>query len=118
MLQTRSFGYVDDLVDGLLAMMNNEKGFVGPVNLGNPGEFTIAELAEMVIEMTNSKSKLTCLPLPLDDPTQRRPDISLAIEQLGWEPKVQLRQGLERTIEYFSQLDLSQFRRPTNNTLK
>ena len=113
--QTRSFGYVDDLIEGLLAMM---KGIIGPVNLGNPGEFTILELAEMVIEMTNSKSKLVRLPLPLDDPTQRRPDISLAKERLGWEPKVNLRDGLEKTIEYFGKLDLSQFRRPTNNTLK
>ena len=116
--QTRSFGYVDDLIEGLLAMMNNDKGIIGPVNLGNPGEFTILELAEMVIEMTNSKSKLVRLPLPLDDPTQRRPDISLAKERLGWEPKVNLRDGLEKTIEYFGKLDLSQFRRPTNNTLK
>jgi UDP-glucuronate decarboxylase len=116
--QTRSFGYVDDLIEGLLAMMNNDNEFIGPVNLGNPSEFTILELAEMVIEMTNSKSKLTTLPLPSDDPTQRRPDISVARDQLGWEPKVALRDGLKKTIEYFSKLDLSQFRRPTENTLK
>ncbi len=116
--QTRSFGYIDDLIAGLLAMMNNENGFVGPVNLGNPGEFTILELAELVIEMTNSKSKLVTQPLPSDDPTQRKPDITVAKEQLGWEPKIELREGLKKTIAYFSKLDLSQFRRPTENTLK
>jgi UDP-glucuronate decarboxylase len=116
--QTRSFGYVDDLIDGLLAMMNNDKEFIGPVNLGNPHEFTVLELAEMVIELTNSKSKLTAMPLPSDDPAQRKPDISVAEEKLGWKPRVALRDGLEKTIEYFSQLDLSQFRHPAENTLK
>jgi UDP-glucuronate decarboxylase len=116
--QTRSFGYVDDLVDGLQAMMQNEKGFIGPVNLGNPVEFTILELAELVIELTDSKSKITFATLPSDDPTQRQPDISLAREKLGWEPKVVLREGLGKTIDYFSKLDLSLYRRPTNNTVK
>ena len=114
--QTRSFCYVDDLLDGFMAMMNNEQGFVGPVNLGNPHEFTIRELAEQVLELTGSSSKLKHLPLPSDDPTQRRPDISLAKEKLNWEPSVQLRQGLQKTIAYFRDLDLSRFRRPTNHT--
>ncbi len=116
--QTRSFGYVDDLVDGFLAMMHNDTGFIGPVNLGNPVEFTILELAELVIELTASKSKITFATLPSDDPTQRQPDISLAREKLGWEPKVGLREGLGKTIDYFSKLDLSLYRRPTNNTVK
>lgn len=116
--QTRSFGYVDDLLDGFLAMMDNDKGFIGPVNLGNPVEFTILELAELVIELTGSKSEIAFATLPSDDPTQRQPDISLAREKLGWEPKVGLREGLGKTIDYFSKLDLSLYRRPTNNTVK
>jgi len=99
--QTRSFQYVDDLVNGMVAMMNSRKGFVGPVNVGNPGEFTILQLAEKVIEMTNSKSKIVFLPLPSDDPTQRQPNISLAKKELNWEPKIKLEQGLVKTIEYF-----------------
>lgn len=100
--QTRSFQYVDDLVEGMIRMMNTPENIIGPINVGNPGEFTIRELAEMVIEMTGSKSKITYLPLPADDPMQRQPDISLAKKQLNnWEPKVQLRQGLAQTIEYF-----------------
>lgn len=113
--QTRSFCYVDDLIDGMIAMMNGPDSFIGPVNLGNPHEFTIRELAELVIEMTGSRSKLIFLPLPSDDPTQRQPDITLAKEKLGWEPKVPLREGLAKTIEYFRNLDLRHFRRPTNH---
>ena len=99
--QTRSFCYVDDLVDGLMRLMNAPDGFTGPVNLGNPGEFTILELAEIVIEMTGAKSKIVKRPLPQDDPMQRCPDITLARKVLGWEPAIPLRQGLERTIAYF-----------------
>lgn len=98
--QTRSFCYVSDLVRGILAMMEKD-GFSGPVNLGNPGEFTIKELADIVIDMTGSKSKIIKLPLPSDDPTVRRPDISLAKAQLSWEPKIALREGLKLTIDYF-----------------
>jgi UDP-glucuronate decarboxylase len=104
-LQTRSFCYVDDLIEGFVRLMNSEDGFTGPVNLGNPDEFTIRQLAELVIEMTDSKSTLEFRPLPQDDPMQRRPDISLARDKLGWEPSVKLRQGLERTIDYFRTLD-------------
>lgn len=99
--QTRSFCYVDDLVDALIKMMNSEEGFTGPVNLGNPGEFTMLELAEKVIKLTGSKSKIVYLPLPQDDPTQRKPVIDLAKEKLNWEPKVHLEEGLIKTIEYF-----------------
>ena len=98
--QTRSFCYVDDLIDGFLAMMDQE-GFHGPVNLGNPSEFTILELAEQVVRLTGSGSKIIHKPLPQDDPLQRKPDISLAQEKLGWEPKVALEVGLGRTVEYF-----------------
>ena len=99
--QTRSFCYVDDLVEGLLRLMDTPDDVTGPVNLGNPGEFTIRELAETVIELTESSSKLTQLPLPPDDPRQRRPDITLAGELLDWSPKIRLREGLKPTIEYF-----------------
>lgn len=100
--QTRSFQYVDDLVEGMIRMMNSEKSFLGPVNIGNPGEFTILELAQKVIELTGSKSEIINLPLPQDDPLQRKPNISLAKEKLeGWEPKIQLEQGLQQTINYF-----------------
>lgn len=99
--QTRSFCYVNDLVEGMLRMMDCED-FTGPVNLGNPGEFTIKELAEEVIRQTGGKSELEYRPLPSDDPTRRRPDISLAKEKLGWEPTIPLAQGLERTIAYFA----------------
>jgi UDP-glucuronate decarboxylase len=98
--QTRSFCYVDDLVEGMLRMMDQDD-FIGPVNLGNPGEFTIRELAEMVLEITGSTSPLTYGPLPKDDPTRRQPDITLAKEKLGWSPRVPLREGLEKTIAYF-----------------
>jgi len=98
--QTRSFQYVDDLLDGLIAMMNVQN-FIGPVNIGNPYEFTILELAQRVIEHTDSKSKIVHKPLPQDDPTQRQPDISLAKEKLDWQPHIQLAEGLPKTIEYF-----------------
>lgn len=102
--QTRSFCYVDDLIDGIVTMMNSEPEFVGPVNLGNPGEFTMLELAQKVIAMTQSQSKLAFYPLPGDDPKQRRPDITLAKEKLGWEPTIPLDKGLEKTIAYYKAL--------------
>ncbi len=102
--QTRSFCYVDEMVDAFIRLMNTDNDFVGPVNLGNPGEFTIRQLAEKTIEMLGSKSELINLPLPQDDPTQRQPDISLAREALNWEPQIKLEQGLERTIAYFKQV--------------
>ncbi|WP_178990235.1 UDP-glucuronic acid decarboxylase family protein [Winogradskyella schleiferi] len=103
--QTRSFQYVDDLVEGTIRMMESRDGFVGPVNIGNPIEFTMLELAEIVIELTNSKSKIIHLPLPQDDPMQRQPVIDLAKKELnGWEPKVHLREGLGKTITYFDGL--------------
>ncbi|MBP2682299.1 MAG: UDP-glucose 4-epimerase [Deltaproteobacteria bacterium] len=98
--QTRSFCYVDDLVTGMIAMMDQD-ALVGPVNLGNPGEFTILELATMVKELTGSKSEIVFLPLPQDDPVRRCPDITLAKEKLHWEPTIALRDGLKRTIDYF-----------------
>ena len=98
--QTRSFCYVDDLVDGFMRFMEQDK-IVGPMNLGNPGEFTMLQLAELVLKKVGGKSKITYLPLPSDDPKQRRPDITLAKETLGWEPKVPLKQGIEKTIAYF-----------------
>ncbi|TXE09288.1 SDR family oxidoreductase [Gelidibacter salicanalis] len=103
--QTRSFQYVDDLVEGTIRMMNSRDGFVGPVNIGNPTEFTMLELAEKIIKLTNSKSKLIHMPLPQDDPLQRKPVIDLAKKELnGWEPKVQLEEGLIKTISYFDTL--------------
>ena len=101
--QTRSFCYVDDLVEALIRMMNSRKEFTGPVNLGNPGEFTMLELANKVIELTGSKSKITYLPLPQDDPTQRKPVIELAKKELDWEPTIPLEEGLKKTIEYFKE---------------
>jgi len=101
--QTRSFCFVDDLIEAMLRMMGTAGDVTGPVNIGNPGEFTMLELAEAVIRLTKSKSKLVFLPLPQDDPKQRRPDISLAKETLGWSPKVDLEAGLEKTIGYFAQ---------------
>jgi len=98
---TRSFCYVDDMVDGLISMMNSADEFYGPVNLGNPGEFTILQLAQTVIKLTKSNSEIEFHPLPADDPTQRKPDITLAQKKLGWEPKVFLEEGLIQTIEYF-----------------
>jgi UDP-glucuronate decarboxylase len=98
---TRSFQYVDDLVDGLIKLMDTPDSFTGPVNLGNPAEITISALAAMIIRMTGSKSKIVYLPLPEDDPKQRKPDISLAKKELGWSPKVDAETGLAKTIEYF-----------------
>ncbi len=100
--QTRSFQYVDDLVEGMIRMMNSRDGFYGPVNIGNPNEFTMLELAEQVIALTGTKSKLTFMPLPADDPTQRQPNIELARKELdNWTPNIQLNEGLIKTIEYF-----------------
>lgn len=114
--QTRSFQYVDDLIEGLLRLMDTKEEFTGPVNLGNPNEFTMLELAEMVAGLVGSKSKLKFLPLPEDDPTQRRPDITLARKELNdWEPRIQLKEGLLKTIEYFSKLinnnEMDQYKR-------
>ena len=113
--QTRSFCYRDDLVEGMIRMMEGPDEFVGPVNLGNPGEFTIKELAELVIEQTGAKSKLINKPLPSDDPKQRKPDITLAKKWLNWEPTVPLRQGLGKTIEWFRSIDMRRYRPPTPN---
>lgn len=112
--QTRSFTYVDDTVDGLMRLMNQNET-VGPINIGNTNEFTVKELAEVVIEVTGSKSKIVFKPLPGDDPKQRRPDITRAKKYLGWEPKTQLREGIEKTVEYFASLDLRKFKRPTTH---
>jgi UDP-glucuronate decarboxylase len=102
--QTRSFCYVDDLIDGMIRMMNTPDDFTGPVNLGNPDEFTIRQLAETVIRLTGSKSKIVFHPLPPDDPTQRQPNITLAKNKLGWKPNIKLEQGLVKTIDYFRTL--------------
>ena len=103
--QTRSFQYVDDLVEGMIRMMNSRDGFVGPVNVGNPGEFTMLELAQQVIDLTGTKSKIIHMPLPQDDPLQRQPVIDLAKKELnGWEPKIPLKEGLVKTIAYFDDL--------------
>jgi len=99
--QTRSFCYISDLIDGMIKMMNNENNFIGPVNLGNPNEKTILEFAELIIELTNSKSKIIYKPLPEDDPIKRKPDITTAKEKLNWEPKIDIKEGLTKTIEYF-----------------
>jgi len=100
-LQTRSFCYVDDLLDGMMALMASDNSFTGPVNIGNPGEFTMIELAEKVLALTNSSSKLIHKPLPKDDPRQRKPNIDMAKTVLGWEPKIVLTEGLSKTIDYF-----------------
>jgi UDP-glucuronate decarboxylase len=113
--QTRSFCYVDDLIEGFVRFMHSPAGLTGPLNLGNPDEFTIRELAELVIDMTGSKSKLSYLPLPQEDPKQRQPDITLATSHLRWRPTVPLREGLQRTIGYFDQL-LSAQARPSGST--
>lgn len=100
--QTRSFQYVDDLIEGMIRMMASRESFTGPVNIGNPNEFTIMQLAELVIQLTNSKSKIIRLPLPADDPMQRQPNIDLARKELDWAPKIQLKEGLLKTIDYFA----------------
>lgn len=102
-LQTRSFCYVDDLIDGMIKMMNNTSGFIGPVNLGNPSERTIIDFAKMIIELTNSKSKIIHKELPSDDPMQRQPDLALAKKELNWQPTADIKVGLEKTIKYFEQ---------------
>jgi UDP-glucuronate decarboxylase len=103
-LQTRSFCYVDDLMDGFVRMMDSPLDFLGPINMGNPVEVMMIDLAETVLRLTGSSSKLRFMPLPMDDPRQRQPDISLASEKLGWAPKVQLEVGLTRTIKYFREM--------------
>lgn len=113
--QTRSFCYCLDLIDGLVRMMEQEDRFVGPVNLGNPDEFSIRELAELVIELSGSDSSLVLEPLPEDDPVRRRPDITLAREKLQWQPQVPLREGLEKTIDWFRTIDPAHYRPPTPN---
>ena len=113
--QTRSFCYRDDLIEGMIRMMNAPDDCTGPVNLGNPNEFTILQLAELVLELTGSKSRIVQEPLPADDPVRRQPDITLARRLLNWEPTTELRTGLGRTIEWFKQVDLDSFRPPTPN---
>jgi UDP-glucuronate decarboxylase len=113
--QTRSFCYRDDLVEGIIRTMNAPDSFIGPVNIGNPGEFTIGELAEMVIKQTGAASKIVNRPLPQDDPTRRRPDITLAKDKLQWQPKIPLQEGLQKTIDWFKSIDLSNYRPPTPN---
>ena len=102
--QTRSFCYIDDLIEGIINMMNSREDFVGPVNLGNPKEFTILDLAKKIIKLTDSKSKIIHKLLPEDDPKRRKPNIKLAKKELKWEPKIQLEKGLEKTINYFERL--------------
>lgn len=111
--QTRSFCYRDDLIEGIMGMMNSPAELTGPVNLGNPEEFTIRELAEMVIEITGTKSKLVEKPMPIDDPSRRRPDITLAKESLHWEPRIALREGLTETINWFQSIRFEDYRAPT-----
>ncbi len=113
--QTRSFCYYDDLLDGLIRLMEDETGFIGPVNLGNPNEFTIRELGELIWKTLGKEPKFVFKELPVDDPCRRRPDISLAKEKLGWEPKVQLEEGLRKTVEWFRSIDVAEFRPPTPN---
>jgi UDP-glucuronate decarboxylase len=113
--QTRSFCYRDDLVEGMIRMMNNAEDFVGPINLGNPDEFTILELARLVIELTGSRSQIVHKDLPVDDPARRQPDITLAKEKLGWQPKTPLREGLEKTIAWFRTIRWEEYRPPTPN---
>ncbi|MAC74722.1 MAG: NAD-dependent dehydratase [Phycisphaerae bacterium] len=112
--QSRSFCYCDDLLDAIMGMMNGPEGFHGPVNIGNPSEFTIRELAELVVEIAGTGVEIVqARPLPQDDPLQRQPDITLAREKLGWEPKIALREGLQRTVDWFRDADLSQYKPPT-----
>ena len=110
-----SFCYRDDLVEGIIRMMNGPDDFVGPVNIGNPGEFTIRQLAELTIELTGSRSTLVEKPLPVDDPERRRPDITLAKRHLGWEPAVPLREGLAKTVDWFRSVRIADYRAPTPN---
>jgi len=112
--QTRSFCYRDDLVEGLIRMMD-ATDLIGPLNLGNPDEFTIEQLAELIIELTGSRSQVVTQPLPVDDPVRRRPDISLARKHLDWQPRVALRDGLEKTIKWFRSIDFENYRPPTPN---
>jgi UDP-glucuronate decarboxylase len=113
--QTRSFCYRDDLVEGFIRLMNAPDELCEPINLGNPGEYTIKQLAELIIELTKTKSKLVYKPLPADDPSRRKPDITLAKKHLNWEPKVPLREGLQKTIDWFRMIDPEQYRPPTPN---
>jgi len=113
--QTRSFCYRDDLIEGMMRMMNGPDDFIGPVNIGNPGEFTIMQLAELVMELVGKKCKVTHKPAPADDPRQRQPDITLARKRLGWEPQIPLREGLAKTIEWFRSINMNQYRAPTPN---
>ena len=113
--QTRSFCYYDDLLDGLVRLMEDETGFIGPVNLGNPNEFTIRELGELIWKTLGKEPKFVFKELPVDDPCRRRPDISLAKEKLGWEPKVQIEEGLRKTVDWFRSIDVAEFRPPTPN---
>ncbi|MCF8302904.1 MAG: SDR family oxidoreductase [Bacteroidales bacterium] len=112
--QSRSFCFVDDLIEGMIRFMDSRDDFMGPVNIGNPREFTIRKLAELVIEYIGSDSKIIHKPLPTDDPKQRQPDISLAQKELGWEPKVKLEEGLKKTIDYFKTIDLDEIYRIVN----
>jgi UDP-glucuronate decarboxylase len=114
-VQSRSFCYVDDLVEGIMRLMNSPDDVTGPINIGNPNEFTIKQLAEIVIELTGSKSKIVFKPMPADDPTQRQPDITLARKHLKWEPTIQLREGLTKTIAAMRGLNFDDFRPPTPN---
>ncbi len=113
--QSRSFCFVSDLIEVINRMMNGPDSFIGPVNIGNPVEFTMLQLAQQVIELSGSKSKIVHKPLPADDPTQRQPDISLAKKHLGWEPTVPLREGLKKTIDWFKSIDMNAYRAPTPN---
>lgn len=113
--QTRSFCYYSDLLDGLVRLMEDETGFIGPVNLGNPNEFTIRELGELIWKTLGKEPKFVFKELPVDDPCRRRPDISLAKEKLGWEPKVQIEEGLRKTVDWFRSIDVAEFRPPTPN---
>ena len=112
--QTRSFCYRDDLIEGMIRLMNCSD-LHEPVNIGNPGEYTIRQLAETIIEMVGSRSKLSFHPLPKDDPTRRQPDIRLALAKLDWEPQIPLAEGLAKTIEWFRTIDIEQYRPPTPN---
>ena len=113
--QTRSFCYRDDLVEGFIRLMNAPDDIVGPINLGNQGEYSILQLAEMIIEIVGGNSKLVYGELPADDPTRRQPDITLAKKHLDWEPKIPLREGLTKTIDWFKTIDFEDYRPPTPN---